>query len=322
MPSIPAHEGAPDRSRPHPFPSIVPKIDEMLAVADRPLFSFEFFPPASVEAETTLWRTIRELEALAPDFISVTYGANGSTRDRTINVTRRISEETTLRTMGHLTCVSQSRQDVRRVVGAYADAGVRHILAVRGDPPGGPTAPWVQHPEGLRNATELVELIASLGDFCIGVAAFPDIHPDKMDPELDARILVEKAEAGASFAITQLFFEAEAYFELVERVRAHGCDLPIIPGIQPVTNVKQIERFAELSGAELPAPLVARLRAHAEDPASIRAIGIEVATKLCEDLLDGGAPGLHFFTLNRSTATRAIYANLQASRTLSRKLVG
>ncbi|MDO5682635.1 MAG: methylenetetrahydrofolate reductase [NAD(P)H] [Propionibacteriaceae bacterium] len=294
----------------------------MLAYAERPLFSFEFFPPATEEAETVLWRTIRELEALSPDFISVTYGANGSTRDRTINVTRRISQETTLRTMGHLTCVSQSRQDVRRVVGAYADAGVRHILAVRGDPPGGPTAPWVQHPEGLRNATELVRLVTSLGDFCIGVAAFPDIHPDRMDPELDARILVDKAEAGASFAITQLFFDPNAYFELVERVRAHGCDLPIIPGIQPVTNVKQIERFAELSGADLPADLVAKLRAHADDPASVRAIGIETATKLCEDLLDGGAPGLHYFTLNRSLATRSIYANLQSTRELSRKLVG
>ncbi|MDO5500861.1 MAG: methylenetetrahydrofolate reductase [NAD(P)H] [Propionibacteriaceae bacterium] len=322
MSSNPAAIEPVSRNRPFPFPSIVPKVDELLASASRPLFSFEFFPPATAEAEATLWRTIRELEALAPDFISVTYGASGSTRDRTINVTRRISEETTLRTMGHLTVVSQSRQDVRRVVGAYADAGVRHILAVRGDPPGGPTAPWVQHPEGLRNATELVRLVSSLGDFCIGVAAFPDVHPEKYDAELDARILVDKAEAGAAFAITQLFFDPNSYFELVERVRSHGCDLPIIPGIQPVTNLKQIERFAELSGADLPPALVARLRTHAGDPASVRAIGIEVATQLCEELLDGGAPGLHYFTLNRSPATRAIYANLQASRPLSRKLVG
>lgn len=311
MPSV-IRVGGP--TPPPPHPSIVARVEEMLATAERPLFSFEFFPPASEDAERTLWTTIRELEALSPDFVSVTYGANGSTRDRTINVTRKISQETILRTMGHLTCVSQSAQDVRRVVGAYADAGVRHILAIRGDPPGGPTAPWEQHPEGLTNATELVRLVASLGNFSIGVAAFPDIHPDKRDPELDARILVDKAEAGATFAITQLFFEPDRYFELVERVRAMGCDLPIIPGIQPVTNIKQIERFAELSGATLPESMVTRLRAHQDDPASVRAIGLEVATELSENLLDGGAPGLHFFTLNRSLATRAIHANLKLSR--------
>lgn len=298
---------------PAPHPSIIATIDELLATAERPLYSFEFFPPATAQAERTLWRSIRELESLGPDFISVTYGANGSTRDRTINVTRKISEETILRTMGHLTCVSQSVQDVRRVVGAYADAGVRHILAVRGDPPGGPTAPWQPHPDGLDNATELVRLVASLGNFCIGVAAFPDIHPEKRDAALDAQLLVDKAEAGASFAITQLFFDPNSYFELVDRVRALGCDLPIIPGIQPVTNITQIERFAELSGADLPEALVARLRRHEDDPESVRAVGIEVATELCAALLDGGAPGLHFFTLNRSTATRAIWANLQTS---------
>lgn len=295
-----------------PFPSIVATIDELLAAADRPLVSFEFFPPATAEAESILWRSVRELERLTPDFISVTYGANGSTRDRTINVTRKISQETTLRTMGHLTCVSQSRQDVRRVVGAYADAGVRHILAVRGDPPGGPSAAWEPHPQGLHSATDLVRLVASLGDFCIGVAAFPDVR--NRDPQLDARILADKAEAGASFAITQLFFDPQPYFDLVDRVRALGCDLPIIPGIQPVTNIRQIERFAELSGADLPQKLVARLRTHEDDPESVRAVGIDVATELCESLIDGGAPGLHFFTLNRSRATRAIWGNLQASR--------
>lgn len=316
--SSPSRAGGP----PPPHPSIIAKIDELLAAATRPLFSFEFFPPANAEAETTLWRAVRELESLSPDFISVTYGASGSTRDRTINATRKISQETILRTMGHLTCVSQSVQDVRRVVGAYADAGVRHILAVRGDPPGGPTAPWVSHPQGLDNATEMVRLVASLGNFCIGVAAFPDLHPEHRDADLDARVLVDKAEAGASFAITQLFFEPHRYFELVERVRALGCDLPIIPGIMPVTNIRQIERFAELSGAELPAPLVAHLRDHADDPDSVRAIGIDVATQLCEALLDGGAPGLHFFTQNRSRATRAIYANLKVSRLSGQRLAG
>lgn len=289
----------------------VPTIAEVLATSDRPLYSFEFFPPASEDAARTLWQTVRQLEPLAPDFVSVTYGANGSTRDRTINATRQISRETTLRTMGHLTCVSQSRDEVRRVVGAYADAGVRHILAVRGDPPGGPTAPWQAHPEGLQNATELVELIASLGDFCIGVAAFPDVHPEHQDPDLDARILVDKANAGASFAITQLFFDAANYFELVDRVRALGCDIPIIPGIMPVTNLRQIERFAELSGAALPARVTDRLHA-ADGPEAVRSVGVQIGTELAEELLAGGVPGLHFFTQNRSRATREIFSRLQS----------
>lgn len=294
-------------------PPRIATIAEVLATAGRPLFSFEFFPPAGAAAERTLWQAVRELERLGPDFISVTYGANGSTRDRTIVATRRISQETTLRTMGHLTCVSQSVQQLRQVVGAYADAGIRHILAVRGDPPGGPNAPWEQHPDGLANATEMVRLITSLGDFCVGVAAFPN-HPD---PGLAARILVDKAAAGASFAITQLFFDPLGYFDLVGRVRALGCDLPIIPGIMPVTNLGQIARFAEMSGSPLPNGLVRRLEAVGEDPDAVRAVGIDAATELCEALLDGGAPGLHFFTLNRSRATRAIYANLQVSRPLS-----
>lgn len=287
-----------------------PSIAELLAASDRPLFSFEFFPPASAEAARTLWQTVRQLEPLGPDFVSVTYGANGSTRDRTINVTRQIARETTLRTMGHLTCVSQSRDDIRRVVGAYADAGIRHILAVRGDPPGGPTAPWQAHPDGLRNATELVELVASLGDFCVGVAAFPDVHPEHHDPELDARILVDKANAGADFAITQLFFTARSYFELVDRVRSLGCDIPIIPGIMPVTNLRQIERFAELSGAALPTGVTDRLLA-ADGPDAVRAEGVRIGTELADELLAGGVPGLHFFTQNRSRASREIHSRLQ-----------
>ncbi|OYN93106.1 methylenetetrahydrofolate reductase [NAD(P)H] [Enemella evansiae] len=287
-----------------------PSIAELLAASDRPLFSFEFFPPASAEAARTLWQTVRQLEPLGPDFVSVTYGANGSTRDRTINVTRQIARETTLRTMGHLTCVSQSRDDIRRVVGAYADAGIRHILAVRGDPPGGPTAPWQAHPDGLRNATELVELVASLGDFCVGVAAFPDVHPEHHDPELDARILVDKANSGADFAITQLFFTARSYFELVDRVRSLGCDIPIIPGIMPVTNLRQIERFAELSGAALPTGVTDRLLA-ADGPDAVRAEGVRIGTELADELLAGGVPGLHFFTQNRSRASREIHSRLQ-----------
>ena len=202
--------------------SRTPTIAELLQTSTRPLFSFEFFPPKDDAQQRQLWQTVRRLETLGPDFISVTYGASGSTRDRTIRVTEDIAQQTTLRTMAHLTCASQSKEELRRVVGSYAAAGLKHVLAVRGDPPGGPREPWVAHPEGLDNATELVSLICELGDFCVGVAAFPDVHPENQDADLDARILVAKAEAGASFAITQLFFGAPAYFDLVARVRALG----------------------------------------------------------------------------------------------------
>jgi methylenetetrahydrofolate reductase (NADPH) len=287
-------------------------ITELLDAGDRPLVSFELFPPKDDDQGRVLWDTVRRLEALGPDFVSVTYGASGSTRDRTIDVTRAIAENTTLRTMAHLTCASQSRDRLRRVVGSYADAGIRHILTIRGDMPGGPTQPWVRHPEGLANATELVELVSGLGDFCIGVAAFPDLHPEHQDAELDARILVEKQRAGAGFAISQLFFTAERYFELVDRVRSLGSDLPIIPGIMPVTRLSQIQRFADLSGADLPRFVVDRLNAAGDDPAAVRRVGVELATELSRQLLEGGAPGLHFITMNRSTATLEILAGVES----------
>jgi methylenetetrahydrofolate reductase (NADPH) len=287
-----------------------PTIAELLESGGRPLFSFEFFPPKDEVQQRQLWQAVRELESLGPDFVSVTYGASGSTRDRTIRATEAIAQHTTLRSVAHLTCASQSRDQLRRVIGSYAAAGIRHILAIRGDMPGGPRVPWEQHPEGLANATELVAMVRELGDFCVGVAAFPEPHPEHSDPDLDARILVDKAEAGASYAITQLFFTAADYFALVRRVRALGCELPIIPGIMPITNVAQVRRFAELSGAALPESVTARIAA-AEDPEQVRRVGIAIATELCETLLAGGAPGLHFFTQNRSRATREIYANLR-----------
>ncbi|MFX4271342.1 methylenetetrahydrofolate reductase [NAD(P)H] [Propionibacteriaceae bacterium Y1685] len=287
-------------------------VADLLAAADGPLYSFEFFPPRNEKEVGILWRTVRELEAYQPDFISVTYGANGSTRERTIRATAEISANTTLRTVAHLTCASQSVDQLRQVVGQYAAAGVRQMLAIRGDMPGGPTVPWERHPQGLDNATELVSLIKELGNFCVGVAAFPDIHPEHKDPDLDADLLVAKAEAGADYAITQLFFEAQNYFDLVDRVRSRGCDLPIIPGLMPVTTLRQIEIFADLSGQPLPASVVDRLTGVAPD--DVRAEGIAIATELCEALLAGGAPGLHFFTQNRSKATREIFANLHPSR--------
>ncbi|MDO9378786.1 MAG: methylenetetrahydrofolate reductase [NAD(P)H] [Nocardioidaceae bacterium] len=282
---------------------------EVLA-SDAPTFSFEFSPPRDDAGERVLWRSIRELEALRPSFVSVTYGAGGSTRDRTVRITDAIARETTLDPVGHLTCVSQSREELRRVIGQYAAAGVSNVLALRGDPPGGPTAQWERHPDGLDHAVDLVEMLRELGRFCVGVAAFPEKHPGAASLEDDARVLAAKAEAGAEFAVTQFFFRAEDYFALVERARALGCHIPVLPGIMPITNLSQIRRFAELSGAEVPAEVAARIEAVGDDPASVRAEGTQIATELCERLLAEGAPGLHFYTLNRSRATRQIYADL------------
>ena len=275
-------------------------------------FSFEFFPPKDEAGERQLWKALRELESLHPTFVSVTYGAGGSTRDRTVRVTHQIAADTSMTPLAHLTCVGHSRDELRSVIGSYADAGIRNILALRGDPAEGPTAPYVMHPEGLRYAVELVEMVKSLGDFCVGVAAFPDAHPSAESLEADARVLAEKAKAGAEFAITQLFFRADDYFRLVDRVSALGVDIPIIPGIMPITNLAQIRRMTELSGAELPDEVVSRVARHGDDAAAVRSEGIAIATELCDTLLAGGAPGLHFYTLNRSKATREIYANLRA----------
>jgi methylenetetrahydrofolate reductase (NADPH) len=273
-------------------------------------FSFEFFPPKTDDGERLLWQAIRELEGLQPTFVSVTYGAGGSTRDRTVRITQRIAEETTLLPMGHLTCVGSSVAELRSVIGSYADAGVRNVLALRGDPPGGPGAPWEQHPEGLAHADELVTLVRSLGDFSVGVAAFPERHPESASLDDDARVLLAKQEAGAEFAVTQMFFEASHYFALVTRARTLGCTIPVLPGIMPLTNINQLERFAILSGTAFPDDLAARFRAVADDPGAVHALGVEAASALCQELLDGGAPGLHFFTLNRSTSAREIYTGL------------
>jgi methylenetetrahydrofolate reductase (NADPH) len=275
-------------------------------------FSFEFFPPKDEAGERQLWKALRELETLHPTFVSVTYGAGGSTRDRTVRVTHQIAADTSMTPLAHLTCVGHSRETLRSVIGSYADAGVRNVLALRGDPTDGPTAPYTPHPEGLHYAVELVEMVKELGDFCVGVAAFPEGHPSAASLDADARVLAEKARAGAEFAITQLFFRADDYFRLADRVSALGVDIPIIPGIMPITNLAQIRRMAELSGAALPPEVVERVARHGDDAAAVRSEGIQLATELCDVLLAGGAPGLHFYTLNRSKATREIYANLRA----------
>lgn len=291
-------------------------VDEALAAArveGRACLSFEFFPPKDAEGERVLWEAVRRVEAVAPDFVSVTYGAGGGTQDRTVRATQRIARESSLAPVAHLTCVGRTRDELRQVVGAYADAGVRSVLALRGDPPGGPGTPWSSTPSGLDRAIELVELLRDLGSFSIGVAAFPDGHPESPTPGHDADVLAAKAAAGASFAITQFFFDVEAYLRLVDALAARRVDLAVLPGIMPVTNLGQVTRFAALSGTPLPAWLVERLEAVGDDPVAVRAVGAEAATRLCERLLAEGAPGLHFYTLNRSTATLEVCRNLGLS---------
>jgi methylenetetrahydrofolate reductase (NADPH) len=273
-------------------------------------FSFEFFPPRTDDGERALFHAIRRLEPLRPTFVSVTYGAGGTTRDRTVRITRTIAEQTTLLPLAHLTCVGASVAELRSVIGEYADAGLRNVLALRGDPPGGPGTPWHQHVDGLAHADELVRLVRSLGDFSVGVAAFPEGHPESDSLDQDARVLLAKQEAGAEFAITQLFFRAEDYHLLVVRARAAGVTIPIVPGLMPITNVAQIERFALLSGSAFPDDTAARFRSVAGDSDAVHALGVEVASTLASELLEGGAPGLHFYTLNRSTSTREVYEAL------------
>jgi methylenetetrahydrofolate reductase (NADPH) len=283
-----------------------------------PSFSFELFPPKTDEGEQALWETMRALQSLEPTFVSVTYGAGGSTQDRTVRITGEIARETSLRPVGHLTCVGAGRAELRDVIAQYAGEGVHTILALRGDPPQGPGTPWTAHPDGLANATDLVTLIASMGDFSIGVAAFPEGHPESPSREHDAQVLRMKQDAGADFAITQLFFRVEDYLRLRDLAAAAGCTMPIVPGIMPVTNVAQIERFATMSGAAFPDELAQRFRAVDGDIDAVAELGVEVATQMCEALLDAGAPGLHFYTLNRSRSTMAVYAALGLASRVAR----
>ncbi|HEY7989450.1 MAG TPA: methylenetetrahydrofolate reductase [NAD(P)H] [Lapillicoccus sp.] len=275
-----------------------------------PSISFEFFPPRDDAGEAVLWEAIRRIEKVHPTFVSVTYGAGGTTRDRTIRVTERIARETLLTPLAHLTCVGHSVGELRNVVGSLSAAGLRNILALRGDPQGGPGQPWVRHPEGVDHADELVSLVRSLGDFTVGVAAFPDQHPESPSLDFDAEVLVRKADAGAAYAITQFFFTREAYVGLRDRVAARGRDLPIIPGLMPVTNVKQLAKMTELSGQPVPSSVTSRLEAVEGDPAAVREVGVDITTELAQELLAEGAPGIHFITMNRSTATLQVFENL------------
>lgn len=278
--------------------------------AGRPTISFEFMPPKTAEDEQRIWRTIRELEPLQPSFVSVTYGAGGSTRDNTIAITERIASDTTLLPVAHLTAVNHSVAELRGIVGRFADAGIVNMLALRGDPPGDVSGEWQAHPEGVAYASDLVELLAAHGDFCIGVAAFPYKHPRSSSIESDTEWFVAKCRAGADYAITQMFFDAEDYLRLRDRVAAAGCEVPIIAGLMPVTNTNTIARSEQLSGAPFPAALAAKFADVADDPKAVRALGIEQAVALAQRLLDEGAPGLHFITFNFSKATREVLGQL------------
>ncbi|WP_203903308.1 methylenetetrahydrofolate reductase [NAD(P)H] [Virgisporangium aliadipatigenens] len=296
---------------PSVMPGRYPSIGDLVRES-APTFSFEFFPPRDADGERQLWSAIRDLESLKPSFVSITYGAGGSTRDNTVAVTERIATETTLLPMAHLTAVNHSVAELRHVIGRIAAVNVRNVLAVRGDPPGNPTAEWVRHPEGVLYADELVRLVKEAGDFCVGVAAFPYRHPRSPDIETDTANFVRKCRAGADFAVTQMFFDADEYLRLRDRVAAAGGDTPILAGVMPVTTMNTIARSEQLSGAPFPRHLLAEFERIAEDKVAVRKLGIEHAALMCERLLAEGVPGIHFITLNRSTATREIWQHLRA----------
>ena len=277
----------------------------------RTSYSLEFFPPKDSEGEVRLWDALQALELMAPEFVSVTYGAGGSTRNRTIGVTEEVTHRTKIPTLAHLTCVGSSRPELISILHMYRAAGIRGVLALRGDPVGGPRAPWTPVSDGFTHADQLVQLIREFGGFDIGVAAFPDGHPSSDgDSKKDIDVLLRKERLGATFATTQFFFEVSKWERLVSAMAARGSTMPIIPGILPITNVKQLHRMAELGGTPIPPRVSAAFAAVEDDVDAVHALGIELASQLCEDLLIAGAPSLHFYTMNSSRATMAIYRNL------------
>lgn len=278
--------------------------------SNKPTISCEFFPPKTDEGFETLWQTLTKLKPFGLDFVSVTYGAGGSTQSRSKDVTAKIVADFNLPTLAHLTCVGSTKEELQNIVADYAKLGIHNILALRGDPVAGPGTEWISNDSGFKYASELVKMIKSMNDFSIGVAAFPEKHPESKSLEFDARILLQKQQAGADFAITNLFFDAEHYFRLIERMQKIGCTMPVIPGIMPVTSANQIERFSKLSGAVFPSDLKTKFEAISHDDKAVSDLGIEAATKLCEELLASGAPGIHMYTLNRASSTIAIFENL------------
>ncbi len=280
---------------------------------DRPVFSFEFFPPKTDEAAGQLMETVADLkEILAPDFVSVTYGAGGSTRARTLECVTRIQGELGITSMAHLTCVGATRVEVGEVVEKLSQRGIENVLALRGDPPKGEES-FQATEGGFTHANELIAFLSERFQLCIGAACYPEAHPESDSTEDDLRWTRAKVDAGAAFLTTQLFFDNADYFSFVERALSAGISVPIVPGIMPITNVAQIERFTKMCGAGIPEDLLARLRRYQDDPALVMATGIEHAIQQCRGLLEGGAPGLHFYTLNKSHATRSILAAVRGS---------
>ena len=274
-------------------------------MATTPTFSAEFFPPRDNEGELRLWEALATLSQLNPNFVSVTYGAGGSNRDRTIRVTCEITIRTVISKVAHLTCVGATKDELTETLDSYRKYGIKSILALRGDPEGGPRANWVTTPGGFNHSDELVSLAVAMG-FEVGVAAFPDIHPASKTLEQDVAVLLEKERRGASFATTQFFFSIDRYVKLRDALRAAGSKLPIIPGILPITNFKQLDRMAQLIGAEIPQSITERILPFAENPDRVKQIGIEIAVELCEALLKLEVPGLHFYTMNSAAATMQI----------------
>jgi methylenetetrahydrofolate reductase (NADPH) len=289
------------------------RIDQIIAEAEEPIFSFEFFPPKSDAGERVLGLALESLRQLDPAFVSVTYGAGGSSRGRTLELTKWIKQELGIEAMAHLSCVGSTREELSAVLDDMRHAGIENILALRGDPPRGETD-WKPHPGGLSYSTELASMIDAGHDACIGGACFPEVHPEAPDLAHDLRFLKDKVDSGVSFLITQLFFDNELYFRFVDEARAAGIEVPILPGVMPITDLRQIKTVTGMCGATMPQPLLEALEWRSHDPDAVLQLGVSYATLQCAELLARGAPGIHFYTLNRSHATRAILSALRLLR--------
>jgi methylenetetrahydrofolate reductase (NADPH) len=288
------------------------KVTEALAFR-RPFFSFEFFPPKNDEGAEQLMRTVRTLRDLHPAFVSVTYGAGGSTRARTVETAKRIHRESSLTVVAHITCVQSTRDEMRLLLREIAEAGIQNVLALRGDPPKGETA-FTAREDGFKNSTELVQLLKAEFNFCVGGGCYPETHIEAPDAQTDLSCLEGKVRAGTDFLITQMFFDNDRYFAFTERARRQGITAPIIPGIIPITNYASITKMTSMSGASIPDQLREALDARKDEPEAVAELGVAFATAQCVDLLTRGAPGIHFYTLNKSPATRAVVSALLATQ--------
>lgn len=277
---------------------------------DHPTISFEFFPPKSPEGEASLFAAIHELDAVSPNFVSITYGAGGSTRERTIKIACDIYEKTGYRTIAHLTCVGATKAEVHGILQQFEQAGITNVLALRGDPAQGPAAPWVTTPGGFTHADELVEMAQSFGSFEIGVAAFPDLHPAATGFDQGIEVLLRKEQLGATFAVTQFVFQPDSYARLIAELAERGSSLTVYPGIMPVTSYRQFTRMLDMANGEIPDLMMAQFEKYQDDPDSIRELGIEIATRVSEEVLDAGAEGLHFYTLNSAKSTLEVVKRL------------